>query len=89
MNWTPEADQVLRRIAREGGSFTDAAAQLGCGRNAVAGRSRRQGIPFVSAERGRAEKVSDGIRRTWTDPVVRENRLSGMRNAVLRRAVFG
>lgn len=46
MRWTEEAQATLERIAREGGSFSDAAATLGCTRNMIAGRANRSGVSF-------------------------------------------
>lgn len=43
---------VLREIAAAGGSFSDAAAQLGITRGAVAGLAQRNGIKFKAGTRG-------------------------------------
>lgn len=54
MIWTPKAIAKLRKMAKEGRTFSEAAQVLGTTRCAVAGKCKREGIRFP----GSREKLS-------------------------------
>lgn len=44
--WTKDMDDILRRFAKDGKSFSDVAKTLGVSRSAVGGRAYRLGVHF-------------------------------------------
>ncbi len=52
MNWTPDRIEILRTMATDGRSASEAGVELGITRNAVLGKANRNGIRFASAHHG-------------------------------------
>lgn len=77
-NWNDEAVTTLRRVAAEGGSFSDAAAALGLTRYQVAGKAWREGIKFNCRAELRAERNAHRMQVVWDrmTPAEREERLA-------------
>jgi GcrA cell cycle regulator len=58
MIWTSEADARLRALHAEGKSYTAIGAELGCGKNAVVGRTHRLKLPLRGSPIGLAEAAA-------------------------------
>jgi len=80
MEWTDRKVKLLREMAREGRSFSEAGQVLGCSRNAVAGKAKRLKVKFRSKSEG--EKLSQAVRLAWgrMPPEVRVARIAGGAN---------
>jgi hypothetical protein len=65
-DWTAEAVATLRRIAAEGGSFSEAAEALGVTRSAIAGKANREGIPFDCSPTRHRTHTAAGMRAYWS-----------------------
>lgn len=63
--WTDERIAVIRRVAAEGGSFSDAGRELGVSRNAVAGKAYREGVRFDGLPERRSEVGRENIAKRW------------------------
>lgn len=63
--WTTAKIEVLRGWATAGGSYTDAAEELGCSRCAVAGKAHREGIRFSAHPKAFNERISKAKRAYW------------------------
>lgn len=48
--WTDQMIKTLRRVARDGGSYADAAKEIGKSRAAISGMAVRTGIKFNSGK---------------------------------------
>lgn len=67
-DWTDTAIATLRRVAREGGSLSDAGRALGVTRNACAGKAHREGIHFACAEDRSRRNISRAMLASWNHP---------------------
>lgn len=88
--WPIERTEALRRLCAAGLSASQIAKKLGAGttRNAVAGKANRMGIILrgpPAGSRQHRQLVSDGCRKSWADPAVRERRIAGIRAAFAAR----
>lgn len=68
--WTDQNIFILQRMVNEGRSAAEAAAALGCSRNAAVGKATRLGTPFHYGSAIGAKKNGNGAGRKqqpWTD----------------------
>lgn len=63
MWWNASMIDTLRRVAADGGSYSDAAHILGVSRHAVAGKANREGIVFSFYPT--ANKRSEAAHKAW------------------------
>lgn len=76
--WTPERDEEVKRLRRDGLSYTQIGAMMGCTRNAALGRHSRLMKPPKKAERQTPLIKQSGSRgkpvggNGWTEGVLTE-----------------
>lgn len=84
--WTEERVETLKRVAKDGGSFADAARQIGHGanRNMVAGKAYRLKIEFSCSYERHRVRCSRGMKKYWDKKSSQEKGAVGVRLRLAR-----